>query len=240
MKVGAIFTDYDGTVAPIDVPRSKSRPLPEVEDVLRDLAEKVPVAVVTSKPCDFVMPRTAFAWAWACNNGLEVVWGQHHVVYAEVYQKTGLAERVLRASRGLPLYVEEKRLMTGLLVGVSLDWREEGPRQDLIDGALEVAAMADRWGLYVVRYSTEPFIDIFSVRADKGRAVSMLRKLLRVDGPLVYLGDSENDGPAFNEADISVGVTHKYNRGLRLDTDISVDQSSLARFLRSLRARQHF
>ena len=36
-----------------------------------------------------------------------------------------------------------------------------------------------------------------------------LRKELHVTGPIIYLGDSEADNPAFELADVSVGIKHQ-------------------------------
>ena len=72
MKVGALFTDYDGTIARQDVKREQSEVSQEIARPLFELSRYIPIAIVTSKDYAFVRPRTDFASAWACCSGLEI------------------------------------------------------------------------------------------------------------------------------------------------------------------------
>jgi hypothetical protein len=51
--------------------------------------------------------------------------------------------------------------------------------------------------------------------ADKGDAVRLLKALLGV-GHVAYMGDSENDPPAWREADVKILARHGLNRGLHV------------------------
>jgi len=64
-KVGALFTDYDGTISPINVSRSESRVPPEIMFMLNRIRERIPVAVITTKSLEFVVAKTPFACAWS-------------------------------------------------------------------------------------------------------------------------------------------------------------------------------
>jgi hydroxymethylpyrimidine pyrophosphatase-like HAD family hydrolase len=72
VKIGALFADYDGTIAPSSVTREDSRVPPEVADKLKVLSSLIPIAIITSKDYAFIHPRTEFASAWACCSGLEI------------------------------------------------------------------------------------------------------------------------------------------------------------------------
>ena len=63
--------------------------------------------------------------------------------------------------------------------------------------------------MYVVESNISPFANIFPFEVDKGAALVKLRKEMDVTGPVMYLGDSEADDPAFQLADISVGIKHR-------------------------------
>jgi phosphoserine phosphatase len=60
-----------------------------------------------------------------------------------------------------------------------------------------------------VESDVSPFANIFPIKIDKGEAFEKLKKEMDVQGPIMYLGDSEADDPAFELADISVGVKHR-------------------------------
>ena len=72
MKVGAVFCDYDGTLARMDISRELSRVPDELVGTLTRIAAHVPVAVVTMKDFDFIQTRVPFAAGWPCVGGLEV------------------------------------------------------------------------------------------------------------------------------------------------------------------------
>ena len=63
--------------------------------------------------------------------------------------------------------------------------------------------------MYVVESNISPFANIFQFEVDQGAAFVKLRKEMAVTGPVMYLGDSEADDPAFLLADISVGIKHR-------------------------------
>jgi hydroxymethylpyrimidine pyrophosphatase-like HAD family hydrolase len=61
---------------------------------------------------------------------------------------------------------------------------------------------------FIQTYSSHPFLDVYGVESNKGLAfdsiLSQLRQEGRGGGNVLYLGDSENDNPAFRKSDISI------------------------------------
>ncbi|MDN5846170.1 MAG: HAD hydrolase family protein, partial [Candidatus Nitrosocosmicus sp.] len=91
---------------------------------------------------------------------------------------------------------------------------------------------------FIQEYTTHPFVDIYGTKTSKGDAydcvVSELFNLNNGIGKVLYLGDSENDNPAFKKADVSIGI----NSDIRLRPDLtckySLNYQDLPNFLRKL------
>ncbi len=207
MKISAVFSDYDGTLAPEDVALEASSLSKDVEGPLLRLSSSLPVAIVTSKDFFFVRPRTPFARAWACVSGLEIVLSDGRVVVGSPVGgrlQEGLRYAKRRNEFGLSL--ELKRSTANDLLAFSMDWRRVSPPP----AGFISTAVADLtgMGLTVAYDPTKPFIDVFGVRPDKGRAVLELKRLLEVSGNVLFIGDSIGDNPAFEEADVGICVDH--------------------------------
>jgi len=232
LKVAAIFSDYDGTLAPEDAPLETSSVPEEIEEPLRALGSSVPVAIVTSKDCDFVRPRTEFASAWACVSGLEIVLSDGRT-FAPPSKSDRLQEGLsyVRGHGGVGLDLELKRSTKGDLLAFSVDWRKSERPPTLFIAA--TTAILAGMNLRVVYDPTRPYFDVFGGRPDKGRAVRELRRLLKVTGSVLFIGDSAADNPAFEEADAAICVVH--GQSLEgLSCGFSLKHEELGPFLRSL------
>src|SRR5918996_2031059 len=69
-RINAILSDYDGTLSPTKTLRSKSIPK-QLESTLWEIAQRIPVCIVSSKDYHFLYPRTKFARALSCIMGIE-------------------------------------------------------------------------------------------------------------------------------------------------------------------------
>jgi len=221
----ALFTDLDGTLIPPELVRSRAEVPPPLDAALRRLAELVPVAVVTTKDCGFAARAVPYAAAYACINGIEVR-AERYVAVARGLN-TAAVEEVYRVASGLEAYVEAKRTWHGELAGVTVDWRgrDTPPR-----GLEEVLQLAQRLGLKILLYSRHPFVDVYGADVDKGEAVRLLKALLGVRH-VVYMGDSENDLPAWREADVKLLIRHSLNHGLHVPGTIPVKYEDLPNYL---------
>jgi trehalose-6-phosphatase len=208
-QVGALFTDYDGTIAPDGVPRAVSRVPESTLSKLVGLSSKIPVAVITSKDYGFIQPRTAmFASAWACVSGLDLRLADGRTFSQRPTLDIGLS--LERAVARLPpgILVERKTASdgSGRLLGFSLDWTfRTAPSKPAVRS---VARELEGDGLHVSLAPTRTYLDAFASRPSKGRAFTTLAKALGVKGDIVYLGDSEADNEAFQRCDIGIGVDH--------------------------------
>lgn len=189
------------------------------------------MAIITSKDCAFVRPRTAFAKAWACTGGLEIViaggprYPPRELPYIEHSFK-----RIGKKLRGR-VFLERKLSSDGRLLGFTVDWRLGPP---LSSGTIEsLTSELMENGMHVVFDRTQPFLDAYALRPDKGKAFRRLKVLLGVKSGVMFLGDSSFDNPAFQSADISVGVKHGQSI-VSLRCEYFVDSTRLATLLDTL------
>src|SRR6266498_5841704 len=79
MKIDAILSDYDGTLCPTASICSQDNKIPpKLEYLLWQIAEKIPLAIVTSKDYAFIHHKTMFASAASCILGIETLLLNHN------------------------------------------------------------------------------------------------------------------------------------------------------------------
>jgi HAD superfamily hydrolase (TIGR01484 family) len=96
--------------------------------------------------------------------------------------------------------------------------------------------------LYVLTYRSHPFLDIYALYCDKGMAfdfvvsdiLSIKNNELGRGRGILYLGDSENDNPAFRKASVSVGVISDKRLTPMLDCQYLIEFDNLSYFLEHL------
>ena len=230
LRVGAVFVDYDGTVAPLGVPRDESRIFREVELELRAMGRTVPVCFVTSKDFDFIQPRSRFASGWACVAGLDVRLADGRGFPERRLGDLAPALRLAAAAEERGTLTEVKRGPGGEVLAVAIDWTGASEAGRYVLRRLK--PLLNR-GFWVSHDRGTTFADVYGAPPDKGKATRLLRRLLRVRGCTLFMGDSPLDNSAFRAADISVGVTHgQPTKGL--ECEFVIEQARLAGFLRSL------
>ncbi|HMK94757.1 MAG TPA: HAD hydrolase family protein [Candidatus Limnocylindrales bacterium] len=208
--IGALFTDYDGTISSMNVSLLESQVPPKIALVLDRIRKCIPVAVITTKSLEFVVARTPFACAWSALGGLETrigeitakapcLEGNRNVATALEYAKSK-SEGVLK--------VEEKRDSQGKVVAFSVDWRFADNQERAEKTATKVLSFCESLPVATLKYEEQPFFDVFPCAVNKGKALLDLKQKLGVLNSVMYMGDSEVDNSAFKLAEVAVGVTH--------------------------------
>ena len=77
-------------------------------------------------------------------------------------------------------------------------------------------------------------MDVYSTKCSKAKAFDRIAEEIYIKKNILYLGDSENDNPAFRRADISVGISSDRRLNPKLDCNYLIDFSLLPIFLRKL------
>ena len=223
-----IVTDLDGTLWPLDTPRDRVSPPRELVEEMGRVGRLV---VATSKDCPFAMRVIQDAEAYICVNGAEIVTDELVCLDREVFDKRNAIAKVLETAKRLDAYIEEKRSITGNLIGISIDWLGR-PRPELS----QVIAEAKALGLSIYEPHGAHFVDIIASRRDKGFGVRLLRQILCRDVSVVYIGDGENDIPGFMEADLRILVRHEYNAHLSVPGAVEVRREELLGIVRRIRS----
>ena len=143
-------------------------------------------------------------------------------------------------------YTSDKEILIGLTVDYrhlenwqSFKGNTEPIIRDMIQRSIDVNLtpnLSCKDQPFIQLYSSHPFLDIYGMECDKGLAfdnvLSQLTEKRRTN--VVYLGDSENDNPAFRKSDISIGVSSDTRLNPTLDCKYMLDFNQLPLFLRDL------
>lgn len=133
----------------------------------------------------------------------------------------------------------------GILAAISLDYRQiqkwehyKTNIEPYVLHSIQQFVLSLPNDLFVQTYSDHPFIDIYSMHLDKGQAIDAISLMLNLSKvqKVLYLGDSENDNPAFQKADLSIGIRSDERVKTKLDSDYLIQFNELTPFLQKLYA----
>jgi hypothetical protein len=116
--------------------------------------------------------------------------------------------------------------------------------QHIINEHTQLGGEGYEWKPYIQTYTSHPFLDLYAVKCDKGLAFDYFFKRdtnnhLLSDSVtniknVLYLGDSENDNPAFRRSDISIGVSSDKRLNPKLVSKYNIEFKDLSIFLNRL------
>lgn len=214
-KLEGIFSDYDGTLCPLELRREDAFIAPRLKRVLTKASKRIKIGIVTTKDLGFIKERVPFASGIAATCGLEMEVGGRSTLDERVKEPNKRIEksyqdalkRILQIRDNI--MVERKETDDGDLIAFCVDWRLSRNWDEARKKAAPILELCKEQGMFVVDSTISPFANVYPIEVEKGAALKKLRVEMEVMGPVMYLGDSEADDPAFRLADISVGVKHR-------------------------------
>ena len=126
----------------------------------------------------------------------------------DAYQK---AFSALREIHDEGIGIERKTTEEDELIGFCIDWRMSHNWTEARTQVIPLLEQCKQAGLYVTESKTSPFANVYFTKVDKGTAFTRLKSELGVTSPVMYFGDSEDDNPAFELAEVSIGIKHQKN-----------------------------
>lgn len=140
------------------------------------------------------------------------------------------------------------------LAGITIDYRHlkdwklskkklEVPLNEMIQKHKALSSTPNS-NLYIQKYSSHPFLDVYAVYCDKGMAFDLIANSIlnpedNGEMSILYLGDSENDNSAFNRASISIGITSDKRLTPKLDCQYLIEFKQLPDFLKHLEENKY-
>ncbi|HEX5187425.1 MAG TPA: hypothetical protein VFV86_11100, partial [Nitrososphaeraceae archaeon] len=135
-----------------------------------------------------------------------------------------------------------------LLAGITIDWRHlddwNSIKKEVETFILHMINNENnnnsKYSLFIQKYSTHPFIDIYSTICSKEIAYHNSCNSIKLNNNtmenqnFMYLGDSENDNSAFRKADISIGIKSDERLNPKLDCQYLINYNQLPKFLMKL------
>jgi HAD superfamily hydrolase (TIGR01484 family) len=215
VKMGAIFSDYDGTLCPLELRREEAFISPRLRRLLTKASRHIPIGIITTKDLSFIRERVPFAHGIAATSGLEIQVGERIIVDTRAQRPNERMEKAYRDALAKILQirdnisVERKENEDGGLIAFCVDWRLTRDWPEAQRKTVPILQSCKEEGLYVVESNISPFANVYPSEVSKGEALVDLRKEMGVSGPVMYMGDSEADNPAFQIADVSIGIKHQ-------------------------------
>ena len=242
----------------------------ELEKVLWEISSKIPIGIISTKDFNFLHYRTRFANVLSCMMSIETIIIKHiksdicykdncvhksmlninsEILKMNSQKLESIVEKILTKFKDLSI---DRKLTfnPSLLAGITIDWRHLD-NWNLIKKEVEPYILKivnneinnnnSEYSLYIQRYSTHPFIDVYSTICSKEIAYDNIYGIVneshinRLENKnIIYFGDSENDNPAFRKADISIGIKSDERLNPKLDCQYLLNFNQLPKFLLNL------
>jgi trehalose-6-phosphatase len=286
--IRAIFSDYDGTLCSASAARDTSLgqnriPL-EIREVLQQIAEQIPVCIISSKDYFFLKETRAFAKVVSCLMGIETL---SFAINAAEQQSPPIHRKILveesdlsaqsdaleeiaksiESEPGFTSIIVERKYTSDriILAGITVDWRysnnwdyyKRGVRHLVSAAVTNISQPPVPLHLYLQKYNFHPFVDVYVIECNKGTAFDLVLSEISAAAhdtekenedddrknsssniraeDVLYLGDSENDNPAFRKAGVSIGVRSDNRIIPELECQHLIKFDRLARFLCQLK-----
>jgi Trehalose-phosphatase/haloacid dehalogenase-like hydrolase len=160
-----------------------------------------------------------------------------------------IAQEVGSCEEFSSMLIERKHTSDGILAGLTIDWRHlscsdwSHYKRGITHFVSSMVANLNKppapLDIYIQKYSEHPFLDIYSIECNKGIAfdtvISELSYASAHGKGTLYVGDSENDNPAFRKAGISIGVRSDARLNPKLNCAYLLNYEQLSSFLTKLR-----
>jgi HAD superfamily hydrolase (TIGR01484 family) len=187
------------------------------------------------------------------NNNLGCVRYQHLIASNHFLKRNSKllhdTVKTLRNKNYTDIIIEEKYTSNKeILIGLTIDYRHlenwqlfkentEPVIREIIQKSVNTNSipLSSKDRPFIQSYSSHPFLDVYGVECDKGLAFdNVLSQLERKEERginVMYLGDSENDNPAFRKSDISIGIRSDPRLNPMLNCKYMLDFNQLPQFL---------
>jgi HAD superfamily hydrolase (TIGR01484 family) len=159
--------------------------------------------------------------------------------------------KILQDQNYQDIMIEEKYTSDReILIGLTIDYRDlenwqsfkenkEPMLREMIERCINTnlaTNLPSKDRPFLQTYSSHPFLDVYGVECNKGLAFDSVLSQLKQEEitNVMYLGDSENDNPAFRKSDISIGIRSDARLNPMLDCKYMLDFNQLSIFLRGL------
>lgn len=242
----------------------------ELERILWEISSKITIGIISTKDFNFLHYRTRYANIISCMMSIETIIIKHiksdvcykydcikksilnidsDILHKNSQQLYYIIDKI--SSKFKDLSIDRKlTFKNNLLAGITIDWRHLD-EWNLIKKQVEPCILDimkneinnnnSEYLLYLQRYSTHPFVDIYSTICSKETAYDNICNIVneshinRLENKnIIYLGDSENDNPAFRKADISIGIKSDERLNPKLDCQYLINFNQLPTFLMNL------
>jgi HAD superfamily hydrolase (TIGR01484 family) len=281
-RINTIFSDYDGTLSPTKTLRSSIESIPKpLEAVLREIAQRIPICIVSTKDYNFIHRRAEFAWILSCIMGIETIVlrtpnesekrsnnGDNLGCTKERYllpniekiletnsiTLSKLAENIESEFKDNVMVERKHTSDTKYVAGITIDYRhlknwnlyknKIEPSFNEIIQKYSLSSSIPKSNLHIQTYRSHPFLDVYAIYCDKGMAFDIVTaKIFNTNNhgqmgrgrkDILYLGDSENDNPAFRKASISIGIISDKRLSPNLDCQYLIEFKHLPGFLKHL------
>lgn len=214
VKIHGLFSDYDGTLSALEVRRQDAVISQRLRRFLSKMSKQIPIGIVTTKDLDFIRDRMPFVHGISATSGLQMQVGEKIVIDERALKSGKKLEKACQEAiqqiikLGDNIMIEKKTTEDDDLIAFCIDWRLAKNWDDARKKIKPIINECEKSGLYVLESENSPYVNVYPFEVDKGSALQALRDGLHVTGPILYMGDSEADNPAFELADVSVGVKH--------------------------------
>jgi HAD superfamily hydrolase (TIGR01484 family) len=187
------------------------------------------------------------------NNNFDCIRHQHLIASSDsLLDNSKLLFDILKLNQNCKdITIEEKYTSDKeILIGLTIDYRhlenwklfkenQEPILIEIIQRSINanLASYPSKYRPFIQKYSSHPFLDVYGVQCNKGLAIDNVLSQLEEKGRetnVMYLGDSENDNPAFRKSDISIGIRSDARLNPILDCKYMLDFVKLPLFLSGL------